>query len=170
MNPQTGTKPHYPVPSSLPRPWKTTRRVHHPATGGSQTICAVYPMPSSHPSPEGGETGAPANGRTRRHRQSGRTDGVVCRHGCHHEIKREVRICVDLTRLNESVRTERHSLPAVNLTLAQLAGARIFSHLDTNSGFWQIPLAAASALLTTFIAPFGRHCFHRLPFGISSAP
>ena len=82
----------------------------------------------------------------------------------------KVRICVDLTRLNESVRRERHPLPAVDQTLAQLAGARIFSKLDANSGFWQIPLAAASALLTTFITPFGRYCFHRLPFGISSAP
>ena len=27
-----------------------------------------------------------------------------------------------------------------------------------------------SALLTTFISPFGRFCFNRLPFGITSAP
>ena len=27
-----------------------------------------------------------------------------------------------------------------------------------------------SALLTTFITPFGRYCFQHLPFGISSAP
>ena len=55
-------------------------------------------------------------------------------------------------------------------TLAQLAGAKLFSKLDANSGFWQIQLAPSSSLLTTFIAPFGRFCFRRLPFGISSAP
>ena len=82
----------------------------------------------------------------------------------------KVRICVDLTRLNESVKRERHPLPAVDQTLAQLAGAKVFTKLDANSGFWQIPLAPASSLLTTFITPFGRYCFHRLPFGISSAP
>ena len=82
----------------------------------------------------------------------------------------KVRICVDLTQLNQSVRRERHLLPAVDQTLAQLAGARILSKLDANSGFWQIPLAAESALLTTFITPFGRFSFHRLPFGIPSAP
>ena len=82
----------------------------------------------------------------------------------------KVRICVDLTRLNESVQRERHPLPAVDQTLAQLASAKVFSKPDANSGFWQIPLAPASALLTTFITPFGRFCFHRLPFGISSAP
>ncbi len=82
----------------------------------------------------------------------------------------KVRICVDLTRLNESVKRERHPLPAVDQVLAQLAGAKVFTKLDANSGFWQIPLAPASAPLTTFITPFGRYCFHRLPFGISSAP
>ena len=83
---------------------------------------------------------------------------------------KKVRICVDLTRLNQSVCRERHPLPAVEQTLAQLAGARVFSKLYANSGFWQIPLSCESALLTTFITPFGRYCFHRLPFGITSAP
>ena len=81
-----------------------------------------------------------------------------------------VRICVDLTQLNRSVCRERHLLPAIDQILAQLAGATVFSKLDTNSGFWQVPLASDSALLTTFITPFGRFCFHRLPFGITSAP
>ena len=82
----------------------------------------------------------------------------------------KVRIRVDLTHLNRSVLRERHPLPAVEQSLAQLAGAQIFSTLDTNSGFWQIPLDRESSLLTTFITPFGRYCFHRLPFGITSAP
>ena len=82
----------------------------------------------------------------------------------------KVRICVDLTRLNESVRRERHPLPAVDQILAQLSGAKIYTKLDANSGFWQIPLSPESALLTTFITPFGRFCFHRLPFGITSGP
>lgn len=81
----------------------------------------------------------------------------------------EVRICVDLTRLNESVCREKHPLPAVDHVLAQLSGAKISSKLDANAGFWQIPLSDESALLTTFITPFGRFCFRRLPFGITSA-
>ena len=43
-------------------------------------------------------------------------------------------------------------------------------YLDANSGFWQIPLSQMSIPLTTFITPFGRFCFHRLPFVITSAP
>ena len=46
-----------------------------------------------------------------------------------------VRICVDLKPLNESVLREIHPLPRVDETLAQLAGATVFSKLDANSGF-----------------------------------
>ena len=81
-----------------------------------------------------------------------------------------VRICVDLKGLNESVLREVHPLPKVDETLAQLTGAKVFSKLDANSGFWQIPLSQPSRLLTTFITPMGRYCFNKLPFGISSAP
>ena len=82
----------------------------------------------------------------------------------------EVRICVDLKPLNECVLREIHPIPKVDETLAQLSGATLFSKLDANSGFWQIPLASESRDLTTFITPFGRFCFNKLPFGISSAP
>ena len=83
---------------------------------------------------------------------------------------KHVRICVDLTKLNENVRRERHPLPAVEQTMAQIAGSKVLSKLDANSGFWQIPLSPESSPLTTFITPFGRYCFNRLPFGITSAP
>ena len=65
-----------------------------------------------------------------------------------------VRICVDLTHLNKAVQRD----------------SKIFSKLNANSGFWPIPLDDESKLLTTFVTLFGRFCFNRLPFGISSAP
>ena len=80
-----------------------------------------------------------------------------------------VRICVDLMHLNQSVLREYHPLPNVNDILAQLAGAKKFTKLDANCGFWQISLAKTSRLLTTFITPIGRFCFNKLPFGISCA-
>ena len=79
----------------------------------------------------------------------------------------EVRICICLKALNNNVPREVHPIPKVDETLAQLAGANIFSKLDANSGFWQIPLSDDSRLLTTFVTPNG--CY-KLPFGISSAP
>ena len=56
----------------------------------------------------------------------------------------KARICVDLTKLNESVCREKHPIPSVDQTLGQLAGAKYFSKLDANSGFWQIPLSQES--------------------------
>ena len=81
-----------------------------------------------------------------------------------------VRICVYLMHLNQSVLREYHPLPNVDDTLAQLTGAKKFTILDANCGFWQIPLTKTSRLLTTFITPIGRFCFIKLPFGISCAP
>ncbi|UYV83878.1 hypothetical protein LAZ67_X000489 [Cordylochernes scorpioides] len=51
-----------------------------------------------------------------------------------------------------------------------LGNACYFSKLDANSGFWQFGLAKESQKLTTFITPFGRFFFKRIPFGITSAP
>ena len=79
-------------------------------------------------------------------------------------------ICVDLTRLNQAVLQEVYQMPTVEETLGSLTEGSVFSKLDANSGFHQIVLNPESAKLTTFITPFGRYMFKRLPFGISSAP
>ncbi len=81
-----------------------------------------------------------------------------------------VRLCVDLTQLNNSVKREIHPMPSVEHIVGQITGARYFSRLDANSGFYQIKLSERSSKLTTFVTPFGRFRFKRLPFGISSAP
>ena len=80
-----------------------------------------------------------------------------------------VHICVDLTHLNKAVQHEIHPMPSVDENLAKLGDKKIFSKLNANSGFWQIPLDDKLKLLTTFVTPFGCYCFNRLPFGISSA-
>ena len=81
-----------------------------------------------------------------------------------------IRICVDYRALNENVLRDVHPLPTVEENLSKLAGATVFSKLDCNSGFWQVPLEESSRDLTTFITPFGRFRFNKLPFGINSTP
>ena len=78
-------------------------------------------------------------------------------------VKTSVLICKSVKCIKEN-----HPLPAVDTTLGRLAGSRVFSKLDANSGFWQIKLTWESRPLTTFITPWGRFCFDVLPFGISS--
>ena len=83
----------------------------------------------------------------------------------------DVRICVDLTKLNEAVRRENYIIPKVESTLGSIASkGHIYTKLDANSGFHQVVLSQDRARLTTFITPFGIYMFRRLPFGISSAP
>lgn len=81
----------------------------------------------------------------------------------------KVRICVDLKDLNKAVKRPHYSLPTFEDIAPKLAGSTVFTTLDAASGFWQIPLHEESQLLTTFITPFGRYKFKRLPFGINLA-
>ena len=81
-----------------------------------------------------------------------------------------VRICTDFKKLNAAVKRERYVLPTLEDILHRLKGSSIYSKLDATSGFWQIPLEEKSAKLTTFITPYGRYFYRRLPQGISSAP
>ncbi|GFR65841.1 Pol polyprotein [Elysia marginata] len=81
-----------------------------------------------------------------------------------------VRICVDLTKLNESVRRENFPLRTADQLLVQLSRSTIFTKLDRNKGFHQTPLTQESQELTTFITPFSRFAYKRMPFGISSGP
>ena len=83
----------------------------------------------------------------------------------------KVRICVDLTKLNESVCRENHPLPEIDTLLGEIGQFKVFTKLDANSGFWQQKLANESQLLTTFLStPFGRYCYERMCFGLKSAP
>ena len=77
-----------------------------------------------------------------------------------------VRICINLKPLNQYVLREHHLLLKVDDILGQLTEATVFSKLDANSGFWQVPLAEKSWLFITFITPFRRYCYNNLPFGI----
>ena len=79
----------------------------------------------------------------------------------------KVRVCVDLSVLNNFVQRENHLLPSVEHTLGKLAVSNHFSKLEANSGFWQIKLSQESRCLTTFITPWGRYYFNVLRYGIS---
>ena len=64
----------------------------------------------------------------------------------------DVRICVDLGKLNQAVIREKYIIPTFDDIIHQLRGSTIFSKIDAQSGFWQ-PLDPETAKLTTFITP-----------------
>ena len=82
----------------------------------------------------------------------------------------KIRICLDPRDLNKAVQRENYHLPTVEDIATRLHGAKVFTKLDVRNGFWHVRLDDESALLTTFHTPFGRFCWRRLPFGLSSAP
>lgn len=81
-----------------------------------------------------------------------------------------LRICLDPRNLNKAIKRSHYQFPTIHNVKSQLTGSKFFSTVDANSGFWTISLDEESSKLCTFITPFGRYRFLRLPFGISSAP
>ena len=82
---------------------------------------------------------------------------------------KKLRVCLDPRPLNNAIRREHFQLPTLEDITTRLSGARVFTKLDANHGYWQVPLSEESQLLTTFNSAFGRYCFMRMPFGIKSA-
>lgn len=82
----------------------------------------------------------------------------------------DLRICADLRELNKFVKREHLQLPTFSELASRVANPVVFSHLDCRNGFWQIPVEESSQQYLTFSTPFGRYCYTRLCFGISSAP
>lgn len=82
----------------------------------------------------------------------------------------DLRLCIDPKDLNKAIQREHYRLPTKSDITSTMSGACYFTKLDASSGLYQIVLDDESSKLCTFNTPFGRHCFLRLPFGISSAP
>jgi hypothetical protein len=51
-----------------------------------------------------------------------------------------VKICLDTRDLNKAAKREYYQLPTIEELTTRVAGAKVFSKLDANSGYWQIPL------------------------------
>ena len=81
----------------------------------------------------------------------------------------DVRLCVDLRKLNQCVERETFIIPAIEDIISKLSGSVKYSTLDASGAYWQLPLSEESKNLTTFITPQGRYQFNRLPYGITSA-
>ena len=63
-----------------------------------------------------------------------------------------------------------HMMPTLDEITAMLSGSIVFSVLDAESGFHQLPLSAESRNLTKFSSHCGLFRFKRLSFGIACVP
>jgi hypothetical protein len=82
----------------------------------------------------------------------------------------EMRFCIVYRRLNAVTERDGYPLPRIEDVLGDLSGAKYFSSLDLESGFWQMVLAEEHRVKTTFVTPDGLYEFLRLPFILCGSP
>lgn len=80
------------------------------------------------------------------------------------------RLCVDYRALNKKIIKDRYPLPLIDDQLDALQGARVFSTLDLQDGFFHVELDESSRKYTAFIVPDGHYEFCRVPFGLCNSP
>ena len=80
------------------------------------------------------------------------------------------RMCLNYVGINAKTRPDRYPLPNIEDIYTWLRGKRVYSVLDLLSGYWQVPVAIASQMLTAFITQSGLYAFRVLPFGLRNAP
>ena len=82
--------------------------------------------------------------------------------------KLKIRICMDPKDLNAAIEREHYPMRTIEEVMARMVGAKVFSTLDAQCGYWQVKLDKESSALCTFNTPFGRYGYKRLPFGINT--
>ena len=82
----------------------------------------------------------------------------------------KIRFRVDYRKLNALEVKDTYPLPRMDAFLDLLGHAKVFSTLNCNSGYWQIPIASDDQDKTTFNCHAGTYRFTRMPFGLCNAP
>lgn len=78
------------------------------------------------------------------------------------------RLVVDYRALNRKVVLESVPLPDIHNCFSWFAGAKVFSVLDLNQAYYQIPLDEESKPLTAFCTDYNLYEFNRVPFGLAT--
>ena len=81
-----------------------------------------------------------------------------------------MRFCVDYRRLNAKTLTDAYPLPRMDGWIDSLSDAVVFTTLDCNSGYLQIPIAPEDQDKATFTTHCGTFRYTRMPFGLKNAP
>lgn len=82
----------------------------------------------------------------------------------------DIRLCVDLRRVNEAVVRDRHPMPIIEDILMRIGKGKLWSVLDIKDAFFLLVLDEETRDVMTFITHRGLYRFKRLPFGLVSAP
>ena len=80
----------------------------------------------------------------------------------------DIRICLYPQAYNTSLKREMYPLPVIGDVLPELGNANVFTEVDLQSGYWHCTLYEDSSNMTTFVTPFGRYKWLRLPLNVCS--
>ncbi|XP_071042555.1 uncharacterized protein [Parasteatoda tepidariorum] len=83
--------------------------------------------------------------------------------------KKEWRPCGDFRRLNGVTVPHRYPVPHMQDCFQVLEGKRIFSTLNLEKAYYQIPVSSEDVPKTAVTTPFGLFEFLYMPFGLSNA-
>ena len=64
----------------------------------------------------------------------------------------------------------RYSLPLPEELFDRLGSAKVFSKIDLQSGYWQMPVKPGDVHKTAFKTRWGLYEFLVMPFGVTNAP
>jgi hypothetical protein len=84
----------------------------------------------------------------------------------------EIRLCVDYRELNKKTKKDAYPLPLPDEVQDNLAGSTVFTTLDLQCGYWQVPVNPTDQEKTAFCPGPGMGLFKfcRMPFGLAGAP
>ena len=84
----------------------------------------------------------------------------------------EIRLCVDYRTLNKKTMRDAYPLPLPDEVQDRLGRATVFSTLDLQCGYWQVPVAPEDQTKTAFCPGPGMGLYELccMPFGWSGAP
>ena len=81
----------------------------------------------------------------------------------------DLRICVDYRELNKKTTKDAYPLPLADEVQDRLANSAVFTTLDLQSGYWQLPVRKTDRPKTAFCPGPGMGLY-QLPFGLTGAP
>jgi hypothetical protein len=82
----------------------------------------------------------------------------------------EIRICVDLRKLNDACLHDPFPTPFIDEVLENVGGHKVYSFTDGFSGYHQIKIAQEDRYKTMFATKWGSYLYTVMSFGLKNAP
>ena len=90
-------------------------------------------------------------------------------HSPNHSQTKKIRLCLDPRDLNEALEREPHYSRSVDELIAKFNGAKLFTIVDMDKGYWQVVLDPESRKYMIMALDIGRFQWKHMPMGTAVA-